>query len=133
MSCSTVTLDLRQSLRSRQLVVRFDGGRPVVGLRAPLDLVDLSTVSQPRWPVEREVIGAVIEHIGPFILSSSLWNAVGRLYNKRCAFAEWDPPDPEPFYRPTGLEVRPEAAGGQGQLVFCSDLGKCSKAAELSV
>ncbi|XP_023811898.1 cytosolic carboxypeptidase 2 isoform X4 [Oryzias latipes] len=93
-----LTLDLRQSLRSRQLVVRFDGGRPVVGLRAPLDLVDLSTVSQPRWPVEREVIGAVIEHI------------------------EWDPPDPEPFYRPTGLEVRPEAAGGQGQLVFCSDL-----------
>ncbi|XP_024137084.1 cytosolic carboxypeptidase 2 [Oryzias melastigma] len=93
-----LTVDLHQSLRSRQLVISFVGGRPVVGLRAPLDLVDLSAVSQPRWPVEREVISDVIEHI------------------------EWDPPQHEPFYEPTGLEERPEAAAGeQAKLVFCSD------------
>ncbi|CAF98247.1 unnamed protein product, partial [Tetraodon nigroviridis] len=81
---------------TRQLLVHFDAGRPVVSLRAPLDLVTFQDIACPRWPVECEVIGDAVHHI------------------------EWDPAEPEPFYQPTGQEKTPMPAGAEeGRVVFC--------------
>lgn len=60
----SVSRNLNQTLRTRQLLIDFDAGRPVLSLRAPLDLVNLSSLSRPRWPIECEVISDVIHHIG---------------------------------------------------------------------
>uniref|UniRef100_A0A672GMB2 Cytosolic carboxypeptidase 2 n=1 Tax=Salarias fasciatus TaxID=181472 RepID=A0A672GMB2_SALFA len=95
--CS-VTLNLSETLRTRQLLINFDGGRPVWSLRAPLDLVNFPSIPRPRWPIECEVVNDVIQHI------------------------EWDPPEPEPFYQPTGLERTPLQVGEEkGNLVYCID------------
>ncbi|KAM6936898.1 cytosolic carboxypeptidase 2 [Xenentodon cancila] len=93
---------LSRTLRTRQLLINFHGGRPVLSLRAPLDLVNFTT-SYPRWPIECEVISGAIQHM------------------------EWDPPEPEPFYQPTGGERTPMPVREQlGKVVYCSDLGaKC--------
>ncbi|KAL6107044.1 agbl2 [Pungitius sinensis] len=89
---------LSQTLRTRQLLVDFDGGRPILSLRAPLDLVTFPSVSCPRWPVECEVINDIIHHI------------------------EWDPPEPEPFYDHTGQDRTPmQAAEQRGTVVYCTD------------
>lgn len=79
----TVSLNLNQTLRTRQLLIDFDAGRPVLSLRAPLDLVNFQTTSRPRWPIEREVVTDTICHIGnsdPLLITyflifhkSSLW------------------------------------------------------------
>ncbi|KAK9516970.1 hypothetical protein VZT92_024873 [Zoarces viviparus] len=88
--------DLSQTLRTRQLLIDFDGGRPILSLRAPLDLVNFPSTS--RWPIECEVISDIIHHI------------------------EWDPPEPEPFYQHTGHESIPTPAGeGTGKVVYCID------------
>ncbi|XP_031725462.1 cytosolic carboxypeptidase 2 isoform X1 [Anarrhichthys ocellatus] len=91
-------IDLSQTLRTRQLLIDFDGGRPILSLRAPLDLVNFPSTSCPRWPIECEVIGDIIHHI------------------------EWDPPEPEPFYQHTGHERTPMPAGEErGKVVYCID------------
>ncbi|XP_034071862.1 cytosolic carboxypeptidase 2 isoform X3 [Gymnodraco acuticeps] len=93
-----LTINLSQTLRTRQLLVDFDGGRPVLSLRAPLDLVSFPSISCPRWPIECEVINDIIQHI------------------------EWDPPEPEPFYKATGHERTPIPAGDErGKVVYCID------------
>lgn len=60
----SVTIDLCETLRTRQLLIDFDGNRPILSLRAPLDLVNFPSVSRPRWPAECEVISDIIHHIG---------------------------------------------------------------------
>ncbi|XP_008335725.1 cytosolic carboxypeptidase 2 [Cynoglossus semilaevis] len=89
---------LHRSMRTKQLLVDFDGSRPVFSLRAPRDLVNLPLISRPHWPIEREVISDIIHHI------------------------EWDPPEPEPFYQPTGQERTPMPVGeDRGKVVFLAD------------
>lgn len=51
-------------LRTKQLLINFDAGRPVVGLKAPLELINFQSIIRPRWPVECEVISDAIHHIG---------------------------------------------------------------------
>ncbi|XP_042267066.1 cytosolic carboxypeptidase 2 isoform X1 [Thunnus maccoyii] len=93
-----LSINLNQTLRTRQLLIDFDGGRPILSLRAPLDLVNFPSISRPRWPVECEVISDIVHHI------------------------EWEPPEPEPFYQPTGHERTPMPAGeDRGKVVFCID------------
>ncbi|XP_022610426.1 cytosolic carboxypeptidase 2-like [Seriola dumerili] len=90
--------NLNQTLRTRQLLIDFDGGRPILSLRAPLELVNFPSISRPRWPIECEVISDIIHHI------------------------EWDPPEPEPFYQATGHERTPMPVGEQrGKVVYCID------------
>ncbi|XP_060892452.1 cytosolic carboxypeptidase 2 isoform X2 [Labrus mixtus] len=91
-------VNLNQALRTTQLLVDFDGGRPILRLTAPLDLVNFASVFHPRWPTECEVISDIINHI------------------------EWDPPEPEPFYQPSGHERAPMQAGEErGKVVYCVD------------
>ncbi|XP_074534626.1 cytosolic carboxypeptidase 2 isoform X2 [Halichoeres trimaculatus] len=91
-------INLNQALRTNQLLIDFDGGRPILRLTAPLDLVNFPSVFHPRWPIECEVISDVVHHI------------------------EWDPPKPEPFYQPTGYERAPVQTGEErGKVVFCID------------
>ncbi|XP_032379525.1 cytosolic carboxypeptidase 2 [Etheostoma spectabile] len=90
--------NLSQTLRTRQLLIDFDGGRPTLSLRAPLDLVNFPSIFRPRWPIECEVNSDIIHHI------------------------EWDPPEPEPFYQPTGHERTPMPAGEEREkVVYCID------------
>ncbi|KAM4734629.1 cytosolic carboxypeptidase 2 [Anableps anableps] len=93
-------MNLSQTLGTRQLLLNFHDGRPVLILRPPSDLVNFP---HPRWPTECEVISDNIQHI------------------------EWEPSEPEPFYKPTGDEEAPILAGvEQGHVVYCSDLAtKC--------
>uniref|UniRef100_A0A3Q1FMY4 Cytosolic carboxypeptidase 2 n=1 Tax=Acanthochromis polyacanthus TaxID=80966 RepID=A0A3Q1FMY4_9TELE len=92
-----LSLNLSQTLRTNQLLLNFDGGRPVLSLRAPLGLVNFPSVSRPRWPIECEVISDIIQHI------------------------EWDPPEPEPFYQHTGHERTPMPVGEEkGKVVYCT-------------
>ncbi|XP_026221153.1 cytosolic carboxypeptidase 2 [Anabas testudineus] len=93
-----LSINLSQTLRTKQLLIDFDGGKPVLSLRAPQDLVNFPSISCPRWPIECEVIKDVIHHI------------------------EWDPPEPELFYQSTGHEKTPVPVGEERQkVVFCID------------
>lgn len=87
---------LTQTLKTRQLIIDFDGNRPIFSLRAPLDLVNFPSITCPRWPAECEVIRDIIHHI------------------------EWDPTEPEPFYQPTGSERIPVPVGN-GKVVYSTD------------
>ncbi|XP_061891707.1 cytosolic carboxypeptidase 2 isoform X4 [Entelurus aequoreus] len=107
-------LSISQTLRTRQLRINFDEGRPVLSLRAPLDLVHFPSVSCPRWPIECEVISNAIHHI------------------------EWEPPRPEPFYHPKGHERIPLASLEEDRrVVYCNDHGSkyftCSRVGGLRV
>uniref|UniRef100_A0AAV2L5L7 Cytosolic carboxypeptidase 2 n=1 Tax=Knipowitschia caucasica TaxID=637954 RepID=A0AAV2L5L7_KNICA len=94
----TLSMDLNQALRTRQLVINLDGNQPILSLRAPLDLVNFPSISCLRWPTECEVIGDTIHHI------------------------EWDPPQPEPFYQQTGRERMPLPTGDErGKVVYSMD------------
>uniref|UniRef100_W5K071 Cytosolic carboxypeptidase 2 n=1 Tax=Astyanax mexicanus TaxID=7994 RepID=W5K071_ASTMX len=89
-------------LRTKQLLIDFQGGRPIPRLKEPLDLFTIPSTSSPfqgvRWPVECKVICDKIRHI------------------------EWDPPEPEPFYQQTGFERTPMPAGKErGNTVYCID------------
>ncbi|KAM6960522.1 cytosolic carboxypeptidase 2 [Aplochiton taeniatus] len=97
-----VSLHLGQALKTRQLVIDFDGERPVPRLREPLDLCSIPSPSCPfqgvRWPIECEIIKDTIDHI------------------------EWDPPEPEPFYQPSGHERTPmPVMEERGNTVYCID------------
>lgn len=93
-----LSLDLNQMLKTRQLIIDFDGNRPILSLRAPLDLVNFPSISCPRWPAQCEVISDTIHHI------------------------EWEPPQPEPFYQYTGSERMPLPSGDvKGKVVYSSD------------
>ncbi|KAM9854713.1 cytosolic carboxypeptidase 2 [Aulostomus maculatus] len=93
-----LSINLSQTLRTRQLLIDFNGRRPFLSLRAPLDLVNFPSISRPRWPVECEVISDPIHHI------------------------EWDPPEPEPFYHPTEHERALMPDGEERRkVVYCID------------
>ncbi|CAG5958290.1 unnamed protein product [Menidia menidia] len=93
-----LSMTISQTLRTKQLLINFQGGQPVLSLRPPLDLINFPTIPRPRWPVECEVTGDIIQHI------------------------EWDPPEPEPFYQPTRNEKTYMSVGQElGQVVYCSD------------
>ncbi|PWA24829.1 hypothetical protein CCH79_00010067, partial [Gambusia affinis] len=89
-----ICMNLSQTLRTTQLLLNFHGGQPVFILRPPSDLVNFP---RPRWPVECEVISDSIQHI------------------------EWEPPEPEPFYKPSNKESLIPAEDGPGNVVYCSD------------
>ncbi|XP_046889600.1 cytosolic carboxypeptidase 2 [Hypomesus transpacificus] len=96
-----ISLLMGQVQKTRQLIIDLDGERPVHRLREPLDLFAIPSPSRPfqgvRWPIECEVIKEPsIHHI------------------------EWSPPDPEPFYQPTGHERAPIPVGNEvGNVVYC--------------
>ncbi|XP_055365727.1 cytosolic carboxypeptidase 2 isoform X2 [Betta splendens] len=93
-----LSINLNQTLRTRQLLIGFDGDKPMLSLRAPQDLVNFPSISCARWPTECEVIDDIIHHI------------------------EWEPSDPEPFYQPTGYEKTPVPVGeDRGKVVYCID------------
>ncbi|XP_032441480.1 cytosolic carboxypeptidase 2 isoform X3 [Xiphophorus hellerii] len=87
-------MNLSQTLRTTQLLLNFHGGQPVFILRPPSELVNFL---RPRWPVECEVISDSIQHI------------------------EWEPPEPEPFYKSSNKESLIPAEDGPGNVVYCSD------------
>ncbi|KAJ3596586.1 hypothetical protein NHX12_002991 [Muraenolepis orangiensis] len=94
---------MSQALRTRQLLVDFDDGRVRLKLREPQALFTFPTSGYPfhgvRWPLESEVIEDAIQHI------------------------DWEPPEAEPFYKPTGLERAHHPVGqDRGNVVYCSDL-----------
>ncbi|XP_062404140.1 cytosolic carboxypeptidase 2 [Sardina pilchardus] len=98
----TFHLRLPKPLRTRQLLIDFDGGRPIPRLREPRDLFSIPSLSSSfqgvRWPVECEV-------------------TVGNIYH-----TEWDPPQAEPFYQCTGHERTPMTVGEEkGNLVYLID------------
>lgn len=59
---------MEKYLRTRQLLIDFEGGRPVPRLREPLALFSIPSSSCPfqgvRWPVECGAICDKINHIG---------------------------------------------------------------------
>ncbi|KAK0145742.1 Cytosolic carboxypeptidase 2 [Merluccius polli] len=100
------SVHISQALRTRQLLVDLDGGRPKLRLREPQDLFTFPSSGYPfqgvRWPLESEVIEDAIQHI------------------------DWEPPEPEPFYQPTGLERAPNPVGeerGNKPYFTCSRVG----------
>ncbi|OCT83803.1 cytosolic carboxypeptidase 2 [Xenopus laevis] len=85
--------------KSRQLVFEDQEGKVIPRLREPKDLFSSCSQDgcwqQPRWPSECEVIKEDISHI------------------------EWNPPDPEIFYKPTGSESKPPVVSeGTGTVVY---------------
>ncbi|XP_017274387.2 cytosolic carboxypeptidase 2 isoform X2 [Kryptolebias marmoratus] len=93
-----LSINLTKTLRTKQLLLNFHNGKPVLSLKPPLDLVNFPTIPRPRWPLECEVISDVIQHI------------------------EWEPPEPEPFYQPSGHEGTPVPVGEERrEVVYCSD------------
>ncbi|KAL0968425.1 hypothetical protein UPYG_G00266690 [Umbra pygmaea] len=97
----SLSLQQGRSLRTRQLLVEFDGERAIPRLREPLDLFDIPSSTHfqwVRWPVECQVIKETIQHI------------------------DWDPPEPEPFYQATGHERVPMPVGEKGNVVYSIDL-----------
>lgn len=69
-----VSINLNKALRTRQLLIDFDAGRPVVSLRAPLDLINFQCITCPRWPVECEVISDAVDHIGNLVFKVNHWS-----------------------------------------------------------
>ncbi|KAM4676451.1 cytosolic carboxypeptidase 3 [Discoglossus pictus] len=89
--------------RTTQIIFEYHCGRRIARLREPRDLYGVSTSSSlhlPRWPYECEVLKERVEHI------------------------EWDPPSPEPMYRPTGLEREPACREPlEGKVVYLVNEG----------
>ncbi|KAF7224809.1 cytosolic carboxypeptidase 2 isoform X2 [Nothobranchius furzeri] len=93
-----LSVNLSQTLRTRQLLINFSDGRPVLTLSEPLDIVNFPTSPRSRWPIECEIIGDIIQHI------------------------EWEPPEPEPFYQASGHEEEPMPVGEErGKVVYSND------------
>ncbi|CAH2326030.1 cytosolic carboxypeptidase 2 [Pelobates cultripes] len=84
--------------KSKQIVFDNQEGQVIPRLKEPRDLFNSSIqsgVQTPRWPKECDVIKKAITHI------------------------EWDPPDPEVFYKPTGKEQMPQGTSdGNGKVVY---------------
>lgn len=73
MLCITlVPLYLHKPLRTKQLLIDFNGGRPIPRLRQPRDLFAIPSHSSPiqgvRWPVECDITVGDIQHIGTDII-----------------------------------------------------------------
>ncbi|XP_030071192.1 cytosolic carboxypeptidase 3 isoform X2 [Microcaecilia unicolor] len=84
-----------RSQRTTQIVLEYHLGKQIPRLREPRDLYGVSSASslpQPRWPYECEVIKEKVWHI------------------------EWHPPVPESLYKSTGLEQ--EAVHSEGRVVY---------------
>lgn len=66
--CLAVPLRLPKPLGTRQLLIDFEGGRPIPRLREPRDLFTIPSLSSPfqgvRWPAECDVTGGLVQHIG---------------------------------------------------------------------
>ncbi|XP_060628654.2 cytosolic carboxypeptidase 2 isoform X2 [Anolis sagrei] len=95
--CSVASETAR--LKSKQLLLNLPDGPSVLRLREPRNLSSLpngrDSVLTPFWPIECEVIEDSIHHI------------------------EWTPPEPEPFYQPTGNEYAPDVVGEEhGTVVY---------------
>lgn len=104
----SVSINLNKALRTRQLLIDFDAGRPVVSLRAPLELINFQSIACPRWPVECEVISDAIHHIGKSTTSLSykkkkkcifehektLCSRVGPIRTRTFLSAHWTGEDP---------------------------------------
>ncbi|XP_061465437.1 cytosolic carboxypeptidase 2 isoform X3 [Rhineura floridana] len=89
-------------LKSKQLLLDHPEGPGVLRLREPRNLFslpnDTDSLLAPLWPIECEVINDYIHHI------------------------EWVPPEPEPFYQPTGNEMAPDVKGeNYGTVVYFID------------
>ncbi|XP_073515078.1 cytosolic carboxypeptidase 2 isoform X2 [Phyllobates terribilis] len=84
--------------KSRQIVFDSQEGQVIPRLSEPRDLFSTSKkngfLKAPRWPSECAVISEEIGHI------------------------EWEPPNPEPFYRHTGKEAMPYISEGEGKVVY---------------
>ncbi|XP_072001235.1 cytosolic carboxypeptidase 3 isoform X2 [Engystomops pustulosus] len=83
--------------KTNQIVYEYQAGRKVARLREPRDLYGVSSSSffqLPRWPYECQVLKEKIEHI------------------------EWDPPVPEPMYKPAGFEQEPACVDPIGSKVI---------------
>ncbi|XP_047676108.1 cytosolic carboxypeptidase 2 isoform X1 [Tachysurus fulvidraco] len=96
------SFNMEKYLRTRQLLIDLDGGKPIPRLREPLDLFSIPSISRPFqgvcWPIECEVVCDKIHHI------------------------EWEPPEPEPFYQQTGYEQSPMPVGEEkGITIYCVD------------
>ncbi|XP_053575661.1 cytosolic carboxypeptidase 3 [Bombina bombina] len=91
------------SQRTTQIIFEYQSGRRVARLREPRDLYGVSSsicLHLPRWPYDCEVLKERVNHI------------------------EWDPPTPEPMYRPTGLEKGPVCREiDEGKVVYAVDEG----------
>lgn len=129
-----VSFNMENYLRTRQLLIGLDDGRPIRRLREPLDLFSIPSTSCPfqgvRWPVECEVICDKIQHLGMHLLcfwSRNSHTASWFLFffiALLCIDTEWDPPEPEPFYQQTGHERTPMPGGEEkGITVYCVDSG----------
>ncbi|KAK1789809.1 hypothetical protein P4O66_015693 [Electrophorus voltai] len=120
-----VSFNVEKYLRTRQLLIDFEGGRPIPRLREPLDLFSIPSIACPfqgvRWPVECEVICDKIHHM------AWLYTAKEIKVNwfPKCppvCVVEWEPPEPEPFYQQTGYERTPVPVGEEkGNIVYCID------------
>ncbi|KAJ6665588.1 hypothetical protein lerEdw1_003431 [Lerista edwardsae] len=89
-------------LNSKQLMLDQPEGSSVLRLREPRNLFSIpssrDSILAPLWPIECEVIQDQIHHI------------------------EWIPPEPEPFYQPTGNEIAPTVVGEEyGTIVYYID------------
>ncbi|XP_008109930.2 cytosolic carboxypeptidase 2 isoform X1 [Anolis carolinensis] len=95
--CSVASETAR--LKSKQLLLDPQEGSGVRRLREPRNLSSLpngrDSILAPFWPIECEVIENSVHHI------------------------EWIPPEPEPFYQPTGNEYAPDVVGEEhGTVVY---------------
>ncbi|KAJ8402929.1 hypothetical protein AAFF_G00362430 [Aldrovandia affinis] len=94
-----VSLPLERALRSRQLLFDPDRGYSFPRLKEPQRLYTTLSLTSPHqgvcWPIECQVIKEEIRHI------------------------EWEPPEPELFYQPTGYENMPLPSGAEkGTVVY---------------
>ncbi|XP_077142794.1 cytosolic carboxypeptidase 2 isoform X3 [Ranitomeya variabilis] len=84
--------------KSRQIVFDSQERQGIPRLSEPRDLFSTSKknglLKPPRWPTDCAVISEEISHI------------------------EWEPPNPEPFYRHTGKEAMPYTSEGEGKVVY---------------
>nr|XP_033808321.1 cytosolic carboxypeptidase 3 isoform X2 [Geotrypetes seraphini] len=89
-----------RSQRTTQIVFEYHLGKRIPRLREPRDLYGVSSASslpQPRWPYECEVIKDKVCHI------------------------EWHSPVPESLYKSTGMEQ--EAVHSEGRIVYLVNEG----------
>uniref|UniRef100_A0A6J0TH53 Cytosolic carboxypeptidase 2 n=1 Tax=Pogona vitticeps TaxID=103695 RepID=A0A6J0TH53_9SAUR len=98
--CSLVTE--KPLIKSKQVTCNHLEDPHVLRLREPRNLFSIpstrDSILAPLWPVECEVIEDSIHHI------------------------EWVPPEPEPFYQPTGNEFAPSVVGEDcGTVVYSID------------
>ena len=84
---SSGSVHISQALRTRQLLVDLDGGRPKLRLREPQDLFTFPSSGYPfqgvRWPLESEVIEDAIQHIGGCCCCNTTDNGILKGHDER--------------------------------------------------